>query len=293
MGLVSIIRFITNHPLNKDNKLGAVLRFIKWQINTTLNAYPISYQFTDRARIIVQRGMFGATGNLYCGLHEFNDMGFLLHFLRKDDLFADIGANVGSYTVLSAAHIGAQTISAEPVPATFAHLQRNIGVNLMNNRVTALNIAIGAQKGFVEFTSTLDTVNHVATTEDKDKIKVEMNTLDNILADRQKPALVKIDVEGFETEVINGAKDTLSNNTLKAIIIELNGSGKRYGYDETKIHDTFITAGFTPHLYDPITRALTKASSIGFHNTIYIRDIDFVSQRVRSAEKITVLGKAF
>jgi hypothetical protein len=37
-----------------------------------------------------------ATGNLYVGLHEFEEMAFLLHFLRRGDLFADVGANVGS-----------------------------------------------------------------------------------------------------------------------------------------------------------------------------------------------------
>jgi hypothetical protein len=47
-------------------------------------------------------GMTGATGNLYVGLHEFEEMAFLLHFLRPGDLFADVGANVGSYTILAA-----------------------------------------------------------------------------------------------------------------------------------------------------------------------------------------------
>ena len=293
MGLTAILKFITNHPLNRGNKFGAVMRFLRWQINTRLNPYPVVYPFTDRALLIVKKGMSGATGNLYCGLHEFNDMGFLLHFLRKDDLFVDIGANRGSYTVLSAGHVGAQTISVEPVPVTFGHLMRNIGVNQVGGHVQAHNIALGAQAGFVEFTSTLDTVNHVATSDDKDKIKVEMRTLDDILAGRKTPALLKIDVEGFETEVINGAKGVLADKGLKAIIIELNNSGARYGYDDKKIHETFLNAGMAPYLYDPMKRSLTRAETFGFHNTIYIRDIDYVTERVRTAEKVAVHGKVF
>jgi FkbM family methyltransferase len=293
MGLTAILKFITNHPLNRGNKFGAVMRFVRWQINTRLNPYPVVYQFTDRALLIVKKGMSGATGNLYCGLHEFNDMGFLLHFLRKDDLFVDIGANIGSYTVLSAGHVGAQTISVEPVPATFGHLVRNIGVNQVGGHVQAHNIALGAQPGFVEFTSTLDTVNHVATSEDKDKIKVEMRTLDGILTGRKTPALLKIDVEGFETEVINGAKGVLADKGLKAIIIELNNSGARYGYDDKRIHETFLNAGFEPYLYDPLKRSLTRADTFGFHNTIYIRDIEYVTERVRKADKVTVRGRLF
>jgi len=260
-------------------------------VNVRINPYPVIYPFTDKALLIVKKGMSGATGNLYCGLHEFNDMGFLLHLLRSSDLFVDIGANIGSYTVLSAAHVGAQTISFEPVPATYAHLVRNILINQVQDRATPLNMALGAKKGTIEFTSTLDSMNHVATSEDKDKIKVEISTLDEIIGERT-PALLKIDVEGFETEVINGAKNTLAKSGLKAIIIELNNSGARYGYDERKIHETFLSAGFAPYLYDPMKRILTKAGTFGFHNTIYIRDLAFVEERLRRAEKFVVLNQA-
>jgi hypothetical protein len=57
------------------------------------------------------------TGNLYAGLHEFSEMGFLLHLLRQNDLFVDVGANLGSYTVLASAVCQARNIAFEPVPA--------------------------------------------------------------------------------------------------------------------------------------------------------------------------------
>ncbi len=291
MSLFAILKYLVNHPLNRDNKWGAIIRFLKWQIYIRLNAFPVIYFFTDKSKLILRRGMSGATGNMYCGLHEFNDMGFLLHFLRKDDLFCDIGANIGSYTVLSAAHVGAQTISFEPVPATYEHLLNNIYINRANNLVQPHNIALGAQKGTVDFTSTLDSMNHVAAPGDTNKITVEISTLDDIIGERT-PALLKIDVEGFETEVIRGASNTLNKPELKAIIIELNNSGARYGYDDSKIHDTFIRSGFEPYLYDPLTRALTKAASFGFHNTIYIRDIAFVTDRLKNAAPFKVLNKS-
>jgi hypothetical protein len=46
-------------------------------------------------------GMTGATQNIYVGLQEFVDIMLTLHFLRKGDLFLDMGANVGSYTILA------------------------------------------------------------------------------------------------------------------------------------------------------------------------------------------------
>jgi len=291
MSLKSTLKFIIKHPLNKDNKIAALNRFLKWQFNTKLNPYPIIYPFTTKARLIVQKGMTGATGNLYCGLHDFNDMFFLLHFLRKGDLFIDIGANIGSYTVLAAAHYGVETISIEPVPATFRHLVDNISINHITHITTPLNMALGSTEGSISFTSKYDTVNHVATSTDKDTIDVKVNSLDHIVGNRN-PALLKIDVEGYETEVLAGAQQVLQNSSLKAIIIELNGSGGRYGYDENKIHELLISHGFSPFIYEPFLRKLKKVESFESHNTIYLRDIDFIEDRLKSAEKVVFLNKS-
>src|SRR5882672_10375884 len=159
MSLFSLLKFITAHPLNRSNKIKAVSRFAKWQINTRLNPYPVIYSYTDKTKLIVQRSMTGATGNLYCGLHEFTDMAFLLHFLRKEDLFVDIGANIGSYTVLAGGHVGAKVLSVEPLPKTFEYLKDNIAINQIHDKVMAYNLALGNEKGNISFTTTFDTMN--------------------------------------------------------------------------------------------------------------------------------------
>ena len=69
--------------------------------------------------------MRGATGNIYAGLHEFIDMIFRLYFLQPDDLFLDIGANVGSYTILASGVCGAETWAFEPDPDSASFLRRN------------------------------------------------------------------------------------------------------------------------------------------------------------------------
>lgn len=288
--MINTLKFIVNHPLNSHNKIGALARFAKWQINTRLNPYPIVYKFTENSKFLMWKGLAGATQNLYCGLHEFHDMGFLLHFLRPTDLFVDIGANVGSYTILSSAEIGAHTISIEPVPATFKSLEDNILINDMQDKVKPLNIGLGSAKGILKFTKSLDSINHVATEHETDTIDVPIDTLDNVL-EGSHPVLLKIDVEGFETEVLKGASKILSSLDLKAVIIELNGSGKRYGYDEKKIHDNFLAWGFLSYQYNPFERRLTPISTFGTHNTIYIRDMEFVQNRVTTARKIKIRNR--
>ncbi|MFI5130100.1 MAG: FkbM family methyltransferase [Chitinophagales bacterium] len=289
MSLFSLLRFITNHPLNRRNKIKAVSRFAKWQINTRLNPYPVVYSYTDKTKLVIQRSMTGATGNLYCGLHEFTDMGFLLHFLRKDDLFVDVGANIGSYTVLAGGHVGAKVVSVEPVPRTFEYLKTNIAINQISDKVRVYNFALGNEKGHISFTSTLDTMNHVATGMEENTIQVPVETLDAILENEKEPGLLKIDVEGFETNVLNGAPQTLQKNNLKAIIIELNGSGAKYGYNERDIHEKLLSGGYYPHQYDPFKRKLVKIGNFGTHNTIYIKDTAFVQQRVETADKLRIL----
>lgn len=291
MNIISILKYITNHPLNKDHKVNAILRFFKWQINTKLNPFPVVYPFTERSKLLVSRGMTGATGNVYCGLHEYNDMFFLLHFLRKDDLFVDIGANVGSYTVLASAHVGARSVTFEPVPVTYSIILQNININRINELVRPLNIALGSKKDKIMFTSSYDTINHVVAKSEnaENAIEVMVDKLDNVLQGEQ-PSLIKIDVEGFETEVINGASEILKNEKLKAIIIELNGSGERYGYNEDEIKSTLKANGFTPHIYDPVKRELKKIAEFGNENTIYIRDVQFVEERIKAAEKVKILN---
>ena len=117
---------------------------------------------------------------------------------------------------------------------------------------------------------------------------VPVGKLDTIVGDRN-PALMKIDVEGYETEVLAGADKVLKLASLKAIIIELNGSGSNYGYDEKNIHQLLLKHEFRPYLYDPGKRVLSIMNNFGTTNTIYLKDPEFVSERVTKAEPVKIL----
>ena len=249
--------------------------------------------WVNDARLIVRSGLTGATGNLYAGLHEFEDMAFVLHALRPADVFVDIGANVGSYTVLGGAVVGARGISIEPIPATFALLQQNIAINNLGDRVQALNIGLGQSEGVLRFTCGLDTVNHVLSEGESanDTIDVPVRTLDAVLGGTM-PTLIKIEVEGFETEIIAGAAQTLALSGVLAIIMELNGSGNRYGFDENALHRQVLDKGFETYRYRPFQRMLEslRGERMSGGNTLYIRDVDKVAERIKSAPAVRVLS---
>jgi len=292
--LFKILKSILNHPFNKEQKTQSVIRFLKWQISTSLNKYTVIYPVTKNAVMIAEKGMTGITGCIYSGLLEFEEMMFTLHFLRADDLFVDVGANVGIYTVLASGEIGANTISIEPIKKTFDTLYMNIKINNIESRVRLLNIGLGSTEGELIFTTNEESVNHVVSDfESKLEIetaKVTINTLDNICINR-KPNLVKIDVEGFETNVIHGAKDILGSPELKAIIIELNGSGSRYGFNEKDIHEKIISHGFSCFAYEPYSRKIIPMKTFGTNNTIYLRDLEFITSRVASAPKVSIINQ--
>lgn len=244
-----------------------------------------------------KQGMTGVAGCIYNGLLEYDDMLFLLHFLRKEDTFLDIGSNVGVYSVLASAEVGAETIAFEPIPSTFEILQKNLALNgLQSDLVHALNLGLGSQEGSLAFTKSEDTVNHVATEQEisaGDIIKVPVSKLDDVLGKYSLKDVVfmKIDVEGFETEVLRGGSGLLNDKRLQAVIIELNGSGERYGYDENWIHELFLSHGFSPYSYDPSRKELTKLKAkLSYHNTIYLRNEEFVIERLSSAERVEIQG---
>ena len=117
MNLLELLGHIVRHPLNRAGKAAAVARLVRWQLASRILAQPVVLPFVNNTRLLVLRGMTGATGNWYGGLHECADMAFVLHALRPGDLFVDVGANVGSYTVLAAGAVQADAIAVEPVEA--------------------------------------------------------------------------------------------------------------------------------------------------------------------------------
>jgi FkbM family methyltransferase len=244
--ILNTATFIAHHPLTRDQKLTAFSRWACWQVQSRLQRELI-VPWIEGKRLAVSRGMTGATGNIYCGLHEFEDMAFLLHFLRPEDSFADVGANIGSYTILASGVRRARTVAFEPDPAAFAALSRNIALNGLESLVESRECALGPRIGKIEFTVGLDTVNRVAINMIVPTQTVAMDTLDHALAN-ERPSLIKLDVEGFESEIIRGATNTLGNPKLKAVITE----------DwSPSVTDVLQRAGFIEYFYEALTRKLT------------------------------------
>ncbi len=288
--ITTALQFVANHPLNRHRKFRAVAEYGLIQIAARLVPGDVCVEFPNHTRLLVSPRMKGAAHFIAPRLNDFEDMAFVMHFLRAGEMFADVGANVGAFTVLAAGVAGARTVAFEPSPETFAMLTRNVGLNGLHERVRPVNAVVGRSAGTIQFSAGLGTENHVAAeTEKENSVTVPMTTLDNELA--ANPAtLMKVDVEGFETEVFAGAEKTVKNQTLQAIIVERNGSGNRYGYDEGKLHAHVRSQGFSACCYMPFERRMRPLPDDFIGNIIYIRDLKTANERLRTAPAFELGG---
>ena len=277
----SLQRLFASHPLTCDAPMRAWFRFAAWQVRSRLQD-EVLVDWVGGQRLAVQNGMTGATGNIYLGLHEFFDMMVPLHFLRQHDLFLDIGANVGTYTVLASGVRKAKTYAFEPDPCTLGKLKRNLEINRLKDRVQVYSCALGAARGEVAFTVGLDTTNRIATANDAKTRTVRMETLDAIVADSH-PVMMKVDVEGAELHVLMGAEGLLADPSLK--VIEM----------ETVVPESAAILsrnGFETACYDPFHRTLARnRADCKSSNTLFVRDWPFVADRLQSAEQIEIFGR--
>lgn len=285
--------FIINHPLAAKHKFRSIYQFLLWQIQSNLRPKKLYIKrFVAPTKFYARKHLAGLTGNIYVGLHEFHEMAFLLHFLRPEDDFFDIGANVGSYSLLASGVCNSRGVAVEPIKTTFELLAMNITLNELQDKVMILNSAAGASRGRLTFTSSQDTTNHVISGDEHfdNTISASVIAVDSLTA-TYSPSLIKIDVEGYETEVLRGMGVTLDISDLKAIIIELNGSGSRYGFAEQDIHQLLLSKNFKPYRYDPFQRILIQMATYGNFNTIYCRDLSFIEHRLKTAKPIKVMGE--
>jgi hypothetical protein len=148
--------------------------------------------------------------------------------------------------------------------------------------ITVKTVAIGDICGFTHFTKSLDTMNKITEGSDPDSRAVEMLTVD-VLSSKLNPTMIKLDVEGFETECIRGAHKTLTNESLKVILVET---------VSTEIKSILKMNGFVQMYYDPFKRQIlvNPLANLVPSNSIFVRDVDFVQSRVLKASQIDVLN---
>jgi len=290
---MKVLRLVLSNPLNRRNRIAALIRFFKWQFGSLLVSGKVLIPWINGSRIFAGFMMSGSAGCAYSGLHEFEEMAFVLHCLRKDDLFMDVGANVGVFTVLAGSAIGASCVSVEPSDESYSHLQDNIVVNGMQDRVQSIKACISNEDAVCRFsTSAESTLSHIASSnEEENTSEIDTRRIDTIL-DGRIPTILKVDVEGYEKQAIEGATKTFADEGLKAVLLEIGSHSLRYEVQPVEIHNMMLEHGFHSYTYEPYSRTLMRLDSFASgDNTLYLRDVDFVLNRLRDGSSFSVFGQ--
>lgn len=272
------LAYVFKHPVGRRHPLRTLARVVAWQIRLRMRPGLQVAPWVGGSKLLVRRSLTGVTGNVYYGLHEFVGMSFVALLLRRGDLFADVGANAGTYTVLASRVAGARSVAFEPGQEAAAILGDIVRLNGIEDTVTVRREAVGDRVGEARFTKGLGTMNRIA---DEGAIAVPMTTLDAAFANDQ-PTVIKIDIEGGEDRCVAGARHVLSDARLQALLIET------VSEEAGRI---LADAGLTEVQFDPWTRALYDGPPRhSINNLIYVRDRAFVAERLRSAPPLTVTG---
>src|SRR6266498_1880289 len=147
--------------------------------------------------------------------------------VRPSTVNFDVGANVGVFTLAMAkACPEADVFSFEPAPRTFERLQKSVELNRVSNaHLRQAAIGSHANRALFEIDPRSPATNRLTTpgSSSRNCIEVEIQTIDGNLAQAEgrELGLLKVDVEGFECDVLMGAADSIRKNRWAAVLIEV------------------------------------------------------------------------
>jgi FkbM family methyltransferase len=199
----------------------------------------------------------------YFGIWEPNLTFWVSERLREGDIFVDVGANLGYYSLLASKLVGKNgtVIAIEPLSEIFGMLTRNVELNHARN-VRAVNVAAWDKEAVMDIFTWPKCPTGVTTLNagwaDKWKLerhgKVRATQLSDILREHgaQAARLIKVDVEGSEGQVIFGMKSILDvGRTDIELLVEVHRSASNKHEDRWPEALDFLTSkGFIPYQLD-------------------------------------------
>lgn len=208
---------------------------------------------------------------MYSGLSEWDEMKFLLRTLRPSDGFIDIGANVGFYTVLASTIVTEGPLLAfEANPRNLGMLRDQVKLNQLAN-AEVFGTALGNTTGQLSFFDSGREGGSIACETDPDAmlITVPCARLDDCLKSNALPewTVAKMDVEGCESLVIEGASEVIRTRRIAVWLFELNDPAlRKHASSADTLLDQFSQHGYSIHYWDEEKQRFGKKGDEGDRN---------------------------
>ncbi len=231
---------------------------------------------------------------IYLNDYEWQERKFINAFLERGDIFVDVGANIGLYTLIGSNCVGknGHVFAFEPTSMSYHRLLKNIELG-SNGNVTALQVALSDTTHQAKLTVSLDgydawnsLASPSAGTHFSEEV-VECDTWDSFAQSNGLVGnvnLMKIDVEGWEAKVLTGASECLSRDDAPVLMVEFtdeNANGAGTNCKNLFLHLTSL--GFKVFKYDAEFNRLIPESIrdfYGYVNLIACKDAELVSSRL-------------
>jgi FkbM family methyltransferase len=182
--------------------------------------------------------------------YEKADSAMIERLISDGDLFFDIGANMGWYSInVALARRASQIHCFEPIPKTYSYLQRNIALNLISN-ITSYNFGFSNRPGEFDFyyyeegSGNASSAN-ISNRDDVQICKCEVRTLDDYSLKLSAPVdFIKCDVEGAELHVFQGGLHTIARDRPIVFSEILRKWSAKFNYDPNEIFELFRSLGY-------------------------------------------------
>ena len=225
MSIRLIAKSIWNNPGNRGKLLRKSLAAVAWQLRKRTTGSGRSLLLPNGMRFNAYPDCVVSSSLIYSDWPEYKELMFIRRMLRRGDVVIDVGANVGHISLLLSDVVGGQKVFAfEPVPGTYQRLKENWQLNGLP-LANIFDVAVGGLCGTVfikddQHPTTTLSVSNVPSGDHS--VEVRLVPLDDYRHYWQSSpvGLLKVDVEGYETEVFLGGDRLLREDRPRLIMFE-------------------------------------------------------------------------
>lgn len=212
---------IWRHPENRGRRARTLGVYFAWQAWERTVRRPWTIPLVPGRVIRCYPHCQVSSGTLYYRLPERSSMRFLLSYLQPGDTMIDVGANIGTYSLLATTIDDVSVVAFEPSGVTYERALLNFQLNRVEGRIRLLRQAVGATSGVAILSVGLGPRNKVVSPAETGE-EVALAALDDLLPSTPGPvSLVKVDVEGGELDVMEGGRRLIERDS-PALILEVN-----------------------------------------------------------------------
>lgn len=217
---------ILSNPHDKSSSIKKILKIIIWKSYQRFIKRDVILTISVQSKLIVPVNSSYGSILIYTNqTSDYNETQLLKRILKQNDVFIDVGANIGYFTMLAASLIKTGKIIAfEPNTSLLSNIQQSLTISNIPKELYSLEAsAVGATNGYANFIIEPESeLSHLSATSNTRSVKVPIVTLDKYLSKHKinKVKLIKIDTEGFEPDVFKGLSKSLSNSLVDNILYE-------------------------------------------------------------------------